>query len=72
MDIVKNLWDADLTDDQAFFAAILSEEFGCASRVEQIKNKTFISNYAQPLNDFTIYTTAQPNIEGVRMISMNR
>ena len=72
MDIVKTLWDANLTDDQEFFAAVLKEEFGCNSRVEQISNKAFLVNYAKPLNDFLIYTTALPTVEGIRMISQKR
>lgn len=72
MDIVKTLWDADLTDDQEFFATLLEEEFGCKSRVEKITNKNFIKNYAKPMNDFNIYNTAMPNAEGIRMISWGR
>lgn len=72
MDIVKNLWDADLTDDQEFFATLIKEEFGCNTSVEKISNKAFLNNYAKPMHDFNIYTTALPNAEGIRMISWNR
>lgn len=72
MDIVKTIWDADLTDDQDFLAALIREEFGCGSRIEKISNKTFINQHLKPLNDFNIYTTALPNAEGIRMISWNK
>lgn len=72
MDIVKNLWDADLTDDQEFFATLIQEEFGCGSRIEKIKNRAFINHYARPLNNFVVYNTAMPNSEGIRMLSWKR
>lgn len=68
MDIVKTIWDANLTDDQAFLAAIIREEFSCGSCTEKIKNKTYINQYLKPLNDFNIYTTAQPNAEGIKAL----
>ena len=72
MDIVKNIWDMDLNEDQEFFASLLLEEFGCNTRVEKIANPNLISQYVRPKNDFTIYTTAQPNAEGIRLISWNK
>ncbi len=72
MDIVKNIWDMNLSEDQEFFASLMLEEFGCNTRVEKIANPNFISQYVRPKNDFTIYTTAQPNAEGIRLISWNK
>ncbi len=72
---MKILWDANLSEDQEFFAAVVKEEFGdmgCITRVEQVYNKAFLTQYAKPMNDFTIYTTAMPNVEGIRMISCMR
>ncbi len=72
MDIVKNIRDLSLNEDEQFFADVIKEEFGCNTCVEKITNVDFIQHYAQPLNDFNIYTTAQPSAEGMRMVAWKR
>lgn len=72
MHIVKNLRDLSLSEDQKFFADLIKEEFGCNTCIEKIKNVDFLQHYARPLNDFTIYTTAQPTAEGMRMVAWPR
>lgn len=72
MDIVKNIRDLSLNEDEKFFAGIIKDEFGYDTCVEKIKNKDFLQIYAQPLNSFNIYTTAQPNAEGMRMVAWKR
>lgn len=72
MRIVRNFNDQSFNEDEKFFADLIKEEFGCNTFVEQIKNKDFLQHYAQPLNDFNIYTTAQPSAEGVRMLAWRR
>jgi len=72
MDIIKNIKDLSLNEDEKFFADIINEEFGCESCVEKITNVDFIQHYARPMNDFNIYTTAQPSAEGMRMVGWKR
>lgn len=72
MDIVKNIKDLSLNEDEQFFADIIQEEFGCNTYIEKISNVDFIQHNAQRVNDFNIYTTAQPGAEGVRMIGWKR
>lgn len=72
MRIVKNIRDLSLNEDEKFFAEIIKSEFDYNTCVEKITNKDFLQNYAQPLNDFNIYTTAQPTAEGIRMIGWKR
>lgn len=72
MDIVKNIRDLSLNEDEKFFADIIKDEFGCNACIEEIKNKDFLAIHAQPSNEFTIYTTAQPTAEGVRMLGWRR
>ncbi len=72
MRIVKNFNDQSFNEDEKFFADIIKDEFGCNTWVEKIKNKDFIQQYSKPLNDFTIYTTAQPSAEGIRMVAWRR
>ena len=72
MRIIKNLKDMSLNEDERFFADIIKEEFGWNTCVEKIKNKYFLQRHAKPLNDFTIYTTAQPTAEGMRMIAWKK
>lgn len=69
MDIVKNVRDLSLNEDEQFFAELITEEFGCYSCVEKIKNKDFLRQNVRPVNDFNIYTTAQPTVEGIRLVS---
>lgn len=72
MDIVKNIKDLSLNEDEKFFADLIKDEFGCNTCVEKIRNKDFLQQYARPRNDFTIYTTAQPSVEGIRMLGWRR
>lgn len=72
MRIVKNVRDLSLNEDEKFFAEIIKDEFDCNTCEERVKNKEFLQSYAQPLNDFTIYTTAQPTAEGIRMVGWRR
>ena len=72
MDIVKNTRDLSLNEDEQFFADIINEEFGCDTYLEKITNVDFVQHYARPLNDFNIYTTAQPSAEGMRMLGWRR
>lgn len=72
MDIIKNIRDLSLNEDEKFFADIINEEFGCNVSIEKITNSDFIQQYARPLNDFNIYTTAQTSAEGMRMVGWRR
>lgn len=72
MRIVKNLKDESFNEDERFFADLIKEEFGCNTCLEKITNVAFLQAHAQPLNDFNIYTTAQPSAEGVRMLGWRR
>lgn len=72
MRIVKNVRDLSLNEDEKFFAEIIKDEFDCNTCEEIVKNKAFLQGYARPLNDFTIYTTAQPTAEGIRMLGWRR
>ena len=72
MDIVKNTRDLSLNEDERFFAELIKEEFGCNTCIEKIKNKAFIINNITPKHGFTIYTTAQPSVEGIRLVSWNK
>lgn len=72
MRIVKNLRDLSLNEDQKFFASIIKDEFGCDTYSEEITNKEFIKQYAQPLNEFVVYNTAAPSAEGIRMLGWKR
>lgn len=72
MDIVKNVRDLSLSEDEKFFAEIISDEFGWDGCTEKIRNKDFLRQNVQPLNDFTVYTTAQPTVEGIRLVGWNR
>lgn len=72
MEIVKNFRDFSLNEDQKFFADIIKDEFDCNICHEKVKNIDFLQRYAQPLNDFTIYTTAQPTAEGMRMVAWKK
>lgn len=72
MRIVKNVRDLSLNEDEKFFAEIIKDEFDCNTCIEEVKNKDFLQSYAKPLNDFTIYTTAQPTAEGIRMLGWKR
>ena len=72
MDIVRNIRDMSLSEDEKFFAELIKEEFGCNACIQEIKNKDFMQAHVRPLNDFTIYTTAQPTVEGARLIGWRR
>ena len=72
MRIVKNIRDLSLNEDEKFFAELIRDEFGCNTCFEPINNKEFIKSSAKPANDFTIYTTAQPTAEGMRMLGWRR
>ena len=72
MDIVKNIRDLSLNEDEKFFADLIKDEFGCNTCIEEIKNKDYLAMYVQPTNEFTIYTTAQPTVEGARLIGWRR
>ena len=72
MRIVKNSKDLSLNEDQKFFAEIIRDEFGYDTCVEDIKNKEFLIQYNKPRNNFTVYTTAHPTPEGIRMIAWRR
>ncbi len=71
MDIVKNVRDLSLNEDEKFFAELIRDEFGWDTCVESVRNKDFLRQHVRPLNDFTIYTTAQPNVEGIRLVGWN-
>lgn len=72
MDIVKNIRDLSLNEDEKFFAELITDEFGCYSCVEKVKNKDFLMQNARPINEFNIYTTAQPSVEGIRLVAWRR
>ena len=72
MRIVKILKDKSLNEDERFFADLIKDEFGCNACTEEITNPNYLKVYARPLNDFNIYTTAQPTSEGVRMLGWRK
>ncbi len=72
MRIIKNTRDLSLNEDEKFFADLIKDEFGCNTCAEKIRNKDFLSRNARPANDFVIYTTAQPTVEGMRMLAWKR
>ena len=72
MRIVKNSKDLSLNEDQKFFAEIIRDEFGYDTCVENIKNKEFLIQYNKPKNKSTIYTTAHPTQEAIRMLAWKR
>lgn len=72
MRIVKNTKDLSLNEDQRFFAEIIKDEFGYDTCVEDVKSKEFLIQYNKPKHNFNIYTTAHPNIEGIRLLAWNR
>lgn len=72
MRIVKNIRDLKLDEEQDFFASLIKDEFGCNTCIEDIKNPEFRKHYAKPLNDFVVYNTANPTVEGIRMLGWKR
>lgn len=64
MDIVKNLKDYEWTTQQKIFASFLRENISSYSCSEKITNAEYLKQYAEPSNDFLIYSTgvADPNL----------
>lgn len=60
MEIVKLLKDYAHTPLEAELSDYFTQELDSTVCVEKIKNKKFMIQYIQPINDFIIHTTALP------------
>ena len=60
MDIIKQLHDYAKTPLEKELSDYFYQELDSCICVEKIKNKNFMIQYIQPLNDFVIHTTALP------------
>ena len=58
MEIVKLLKDYSKTELEKNLSEYLSQKLDSSICVEQIRNKKFLLEYVEPINDFLIYTTA--------------
>jgi len=68
MKIVKLLKDYSKTPLQAQLNEYLTAQYDSVLCYEPIKNKKFMIQYIQPLNDFIIHTTAMPCCDARRML----
>ena len=60
MEIVKLLKDYANTPLEQELSQYFTQELDSTICVEKIKNKKFMIQYIQPINDFIIHTTALP------------
>lgn len=58
MEIIKLLKDYARTPLQQELSDYFNQELDSTICVEKIKNKKFLIQYLQPINDFVIHTTA--------------
>lgn len=68
MEIVKLLKDYSKTPLQSELSDYFTQKLNSTICVEKIKNKKFIIQYVQPLNDFIIHTTALPGANARRVL----
>ena len=68
MEIVKLLKDYSKTPLQKELSVYYTNELDSTICIEKIKNKKFMLQYIQPINDFIIHTTAMPCTNVRRMI----
>ena len=68
MEIVKLLKDYSKTPLEKELSDYFSQELDTTICVEKIKNKKFMIQYIQPINDFIIHTTALPCTNTRRML----
>ena len=60
MEIIKSLKDYSKTPLEKNLCQYFERELSTTICAEKIKNKKFMLEYIQPLNDFIIYTTVLP------------
>ena len=68
MEIVKLLKDYSKSPLQKELSEYYTNELDSTLCVEKIKNKKFMIQYIQPINDFIIHTTAMPCVNARRML----
>ena len=68
MEIVKLLKDYANTPLEKELSNYFTQELDSTICVEKIKNKKFMLQYIQPINDFIIHTTALPCTNTRRML----
>ena len=68
MEIIKILKDYSKTPLEKELSEYFSQEFDSTICREPIKNKAFMIQHLQPLNDFIIHTTAYPCCDARRML----
>ena len=68
MEIVKLLKDYSKSPLQKELSEYYTNELDSTICVEKIKNKKFMIQYIQPINDFIIHTTAMPCTNARRML----
>ena len=68
MEIVKLLKDYSKSPLQKELSEYYTNELDSTICVEKIKNKKFMIQYIQPINDFIIHTTAMPCVNARRML----
>ena len=68
MEIVKLLKDYSKTPLEKELSEYFTQELDSTVCVEKIRNKKFMLQYVQPLNDFVIYTTALPCVDAKRVL----
>ena len=68
MEIVKLLKDYTKSPLQKELSEYYTNELDSTICVEKIKNKKFMIQYIQPINDFIIHTTAMPCVSARRML----
>ncbi len=67
MEIIKLLKDYPKTKRQKALSTYLNQELDTQICREKIKNKKFMIQYLQPINNFIIHTTALPCCNVKRM-----
>ncbi|MBQ4647199.1 MAG: hypothetical protein IJB79_07610 [Candidatus Gastranaerophilales bacterium] len=68
MEIIKLLKDYAKTPLQKELGNYFNQELDSTICAEKIKNKKFMIQYIQPLNDFIIHTTALPCTNAKRIL----
>ncbi len=68
MEIVKLLKDYAKTPLEKELSEYFTQELDSTICCEKIKNKDFMVQYIQPINDFIIHTTALPCTNARRML----
>lgn len=68
MEIVKLLKDYAHTPLQQELSDYFTQELDSTICVEKIKNKKFLIQYLQPINDFVIHTTALSGTNARRIL----